>query len=55
MEAVRESWKGFPNARRSPFVLKGDTFASDYYWHGKIMTQYAKTGSSSGPPARGTS
>lgn len=42
MQAVRETWKGFPNAERPPFVLKGDTFASDYYWHGKIMTQYAE-------------
>ena len=42
MQAVRETWKGFPNAQRPPFVLKGDTFASDYYWHGKIMTAYAK-------------
>ena len=41
MQAVREAWKGFPNAQRPPFVLEGDTFASDYYWHGKIMTQYA--------------
>src|SRR5580704_4857950 len=41
MQAVRETWKGFPNAQRPPFVLKGDSFASDYYWHGKIMTQYA--------------
>ena len=22
-------------------MLKGDSFASDYYWHGKIMTRYA--------------
>ena len=42
MQAVRETWKGFPNAQRPPFVLKGDSFASDYYWHGKIMTQYAE-------------
>jgi len=41
MQAIRENWNGYPNAQRPPFVLKGDTFASDYYWHGKIMTQYA--------------
>ncbi len=37
----RSGFTGFPNAQRPPFVLMGDTFASDYYWHGVIMTQYA--------------
>ncbi len=37
----RAAFTGFPNAQRPPFVLLGDTFASDYYWHGKIMTRYA--------------
>ncbi len=37
----RAGFTGFPNAQRPPFVLLGDTFASDYYWHGVIMTQYA--------------
>ncbi len=41
MAAVRAEWKGYPNAQRPPFVLEGDSFASDYYWHGKILTQYA--------------
>jgi purine nucleoside permease len=42
---VAEFRAGFTNytaARRPPFVLIADTFASDYYWHGKIMTQYAR-------------
>jgi purine nucleoside permease len=38
----RAGFTNYPNARRPPFVLIGDTFASDYYWHGKIMTQYAR-------------
>jgi purine nucleoside permease len=38
----REGFTNYPEARRPPFVLIGDTFASDYYWHGKIMTQYAR-------------
>jgi purine nucleoside permease len=38
----RKGFTGYPNAQRPPFVLMGDTFASDYYWHGKIMTQYAE-------------
>ena len=40
--AFRVGFTNYPNARRPPFVLIGDTFASDYYWHGKIMTQYAR-------------
>jgi purine nucleoside permease len=38
----RAQFTGFPEAQRPPFVLMGDTFASDYYWHGTIMTQYAE-------------
>jgi len=37
----RVTFTGFPNAQRPPFVLKGDTFASDYYWHGTSSTQFA--------------
>ena len=37
----RAGFIGFPNAQRAPFVLIGDDFASDYYWHGTTMTQYA--------------
>jgi purine nucleoside permease len=40
--AFRAQFTGMPNAQRPPFVLLGDTFASDYYWHGAIMTQYAE-------------
>lgn len=41
MAALRAEWNGYPNAQRPPFVLRGDSFASDYYWHGKILTEYA--------------
>ena len=41
MAALRAEWQGYPKAQRLPFVLLGDSFASDYYWHGKILTQYA--------------
>jgi len=37
----RLEYVDYPNAQKPPFVLKGDSFASDYYWHGKVMTQYA--------------
>ena len=39
--AYRAQMTGFPNAQRPPFVLLGDTFASDTYWHGDTMTGYA--------------
>lgn len=39
--AFRAEMTGFPNAQRPPFVLLGDTFASDTYWHGSTMTKYA--------------
>ena len=38
----RSGFTGFPEAQRPPFVLMGDTFASDYYWHGTVMTQFAR-------------
>ena len=38
----RAGFTGFAEAQRPPFVLMGDTFASDYYWHGTVMTQFAR-------------
>ena len=40
--AFRAEYKGYPNALRPPFVLEGDSFASDYFWHGKILNQFAE-------------
>ena len=40
--AFRADFKGFPNAQRPPFVLMGDTFAADFYWHGDTMTRFAE-------------
>jgi len=40
--AFRSGFTNDPAAQRPPFVLIGATFASDYYWHGTIMTQYAR-------------
>jgi len=40
--AFRAGFTGFPEAQRPPFVLMGDTFASDTYWHGAVMTQFAR-------------
>jgi purine nucleoside permease len=39
--AFRASFTGMPNAQRPPFVLMGDSFASDYFWHGRVLTQFA--------------
>jgi purine nucleoside permease len=30
-----------PNARRPPFVLKGDTLSASTFWHGKLLDQWA--------------
>jgi purine nucleoside permease len=30
-----------PNARRPPFVLKGDQLASSTFWHGKLLNEWA--------------
>jgi purine nucleoside permease len=38
----RARFTGFPQALKPPFVLLGDTFASDYYWHGATMTKFAE-------------
>jgi purine nucleoside permease len=40
--AYRKEYTNDEEARRPPFVLMGDTFASDYYWHGAVMTQFAR-------------
>ena len=42
-ESMRKRREQFeqPNARRPPFVLKGDTLSSMTFWHGKLMNQWA--------------
>jgi purine nucleoside permease len=40
--AFRAQYTGYTEAQRPPFVLLGDTFASDYFWHGKILNQFAE-------------
>ena len=42
LAALRAAWKGYPNAQRLPFVLEGDVFSSDSYWHGRILTHWAE-------------
>jgi purine nucleoside permease len=40
--SFRAAFQGDPNAQKPPFVLIGATFASDYFWHGAILTQFAR-------------
>jgi len=42
MRQSRTGWTGYPNAGMPPVVLEGDSFASDTYWHGKVMNGYAE-------------
>ena len=37
----RRSQFASPNARRPPFVLKGDEISSMTFWHGKLLNQWA--------------
>ena len=42
-EGIKERREQFaePNARREPFVMKGDTLSSMTFWHGKRMDEWA--------------
>jgi purine nucleoside permease len=40
LAASREHFDG-KNARRPPFVLKGDTLSASTFWHGKLLDQWA--------------
>jgi len=40
--ALRSAYTGYPKAMMPPFVLIGDDYASDHYWHGKILTRFAR-------------
>ena len=37
----RSLFKGFPEAVKPPFVLKGDSLGSSAYWHGEVLTKWA--------------
>jgi purine nucleoside permease len=41
LQRSRVRYKGFPNAQKPPFVLKGDNLASMTFWHGKILNEWA--------------
>lgn len=38
---AREKYVNYPNARKKPFVLKGDQLAGQTFWHGKYLNDWA--------------
>jgi len=42
MAAARARYTGSPNAQRPPFVLLGESFGSNRYWYGQVMTRWAE-------------
>ena len=38
---TRDLYTEHPNARKKPFVLKGDQLAAMTFWHGKLMNEWA--------------
>jgi len=42
MKARRETYVGYPNALRPPFVLIGDNLAASTYWHGARLNAWAE-------------
>ena len=42
-EAMRAGRSRYPsaNARRPPFVMKGDTLSAGTYWHGRLLNEWA--------------
>jgi purine nucleoside permease len=41
LKTTRAQFKGYPNAQKPPFVLKGDNLAGMTFWHGKILNDWA--------------
>ena len=41
LQRRRAMFKGYPNAQKPPFVLKGDQLAGMTYWHGKLLNDWA--------------
>ena len=40
MQTARNQYSSV-NARRPPFVMKGDTLSSGTFWHGKLLNEWA--------------
>lgn len=41
LKESRARYTEHPNARKPPFVLKGDNLASGTFWHGKLLNRWA--------------
>ncbi len=41
LQEFRNQFRGYPNAVKPPFVLKGTNLASSTYWHGRVLTKWA--------------
>lgn len=41
LQKRRAAYTDFPNARKPPFVLKGDNLAGMTYWHGTLLNEWA--------------
>jgi len=41
MRTARDRYSDFPNARKAPFVTRGDTISSSTFWHGEKMDEWA--------------
>lgn len=54
LKQARAKFSGYPNARKPPFVLKGDELTGQGFWHGKMLNEHAEkwTRYWGGPEAR---
>jgi purine nucleoside permease len=41
LRRARDRFKGFPNARRPPSVIRGDNLGAMTYWHGALLNRWA--------------
>lgn len=41
MQAFRAQYDEHPNARRPPFITRGDTLSASTYWHGEKLNEWA--------------
>ena len=42
LQKTRALFKGYPNAQKPPFVMKGDNLAGMTFWHGKLLNDWAE-------------
>jgi purine nucleoside permease len=42
MKAFAKRWTAYPATQKGPTIFIGDSFASNHYWHGEHLNQYAR-------------